>query len=109
MELLTHGHGDEEVDGEVQPGVETVIHGSPQRPRRGGPWRRRRGVMAARGSGTGVMTARGSGAGVMTAGSGGSGSPRRGGSGPLGDEDGVEEVLLPLLGRRKIRGAGSFS
>ena len=49
MELLTHGHGDEEVDGEVQPGVETVIHGSPQRPRRGGggPWRRQRsgGVM----------------------------------------------------------------
>ena len=46
MELLTHGHGDEEVDGEVQPGVETVICGSPQRPRRGGgggPWRRRRG------------------------------------------------------------------
>ena len=45
MELLTHGHGDEEVDGEVQPGVETVIRGSPQRPWRGGggPWRRRRG------------------------------------------------------------------
>ena len=45
MELLTHGHGDEEVDGEVQPGVETVIRDSPQRPRRdgGGPWRRRRG------------------------------------------------------------------
>ena len=45
MELLTHGHGDEEVDGEVQPRVETVIRGSPQRPRRGGggPWRRRRG------------------------------------------------------------------
>ena len=46
MELLTHGHGDEEVDGEVQPGVETVIRGSLQRPRRGGgggPWSRRRG------------------------------------------------------------------
>ena len=25
MELLTHGHGDKEVDGEVQPRVETVI------------------------------------------------------------------------------------
>ena len=37
-ELLTHGHGDEEVDGEVQPGVETVIRGGG-----GGPWRRRRG------------------------------------------------------------------
>ena len=46
MELLTHGHGDEEVYGEVQPGVEAVIRGSPQRPRRGGgggPWRRRHG------------------------------------------------------------------
>ena len=74
MELLTHGHGDEEVDGEVQAGVETVIHGSPQQPRRGGgPRGRRRG-------GDVMMAARGSGAGVRTAGSGG--SPRRGGGGP---------------------------
>ena len=45
MELLIHGHGDEEVDEEVHPGVETVIRGSPQRPRRGGGglWRRRHG------------------------------------------------------------------
>ena len=56
MELLTHGHGDEEVDGEVQPGVEEMARrqrddgvvmtwwcdgGERQRRRRDDGWQRR--------------------------------------------------------------------
>ena len=40
--LLTHGHGDEELDGEVQPGVEAAAGGSHGAARSGGgPWGQR--------------------------------------------------------------------
>ena len=60
------------------------------------------------------MAVRCSGASVMTAGSGGSGSPRRGGPWrrrlPLVTRMELRRFSSPrwLLGRRKIRGAGSF-